>query len=198
MINENTPTIHTQRLILRKFEQADAKALLALLSDTDVNTYLPWLPLKNIEEAKMFLHERFLTYYDKPAIYRYAICQRKNNIPIGYVWLSHDESHDFGYALQKEFWHKGIVTEAAMAVIAHIKNSWYSYITATHDINNPHSGAVMKKIGMIYKYSYIEQWQPKNIPVTFRMYQLNFDGNEERTYMKYWHEYKNHFIEKSV
>ena len=69
------------------------------------------------------------------------------------------------------------------------------FITATHDIKNPRSGEVMKKLGMIYQYSYEEQWQPKNIPVTFRMYQLNFDGENDRVYKKYWEQYPVHFIE---
>lgn len=69
------------------------------------------------------------------------------------------------------------------------------FITATHDIKNPRSGEVMKKLGMIYQYSYEEQWQPKNIPVTFRMYQLNFDGQNDRVYKKYWEQYPVHFIE---
>ena len=35
---------------------------------------------------------------------------------------------------------------------------------------------------MKYQYSYEEQWQPKNFLVTFRMYQLNLDGNTDRVY----------------
>ena len=69
------------------------------------------------------------------------------------------------------------------------------YITATHDKNNPRSSGVMKQLGMKYQYSYEEQWQPKNIPVTFRMYQLNFDGENDRVYKKYWEQYPVHFIE---
>jgi ribosomal-protein-alanine N-acetyltransferase len=68
------------------------------------------------------------------------------------------------------------------------------YITATHDVNNPHSGQVMQAIGMKYRYSYKELWQPKNFMVTFRMYQLNLDGCEDRIYRKYWDRYP-HFIE---
>ena len=49
---------------------------------------------------------------------------------------------------------------------------------------------------MKYCYTYEEQWQPKDVPVFFRMYQLNFDGNNERVYRKYWNMYENHFIEK--
>lgn len=56
----------------------------------------------------------------------------------------------------------------------------------------------MKKIGMTYKYTYEEQWQPKDILVTFRMNQLNFDGNEERLYRKYWDKYPVHYVEKEL
>lgn len=198
MTKENTPTITTDRLILRKFAEADVTALFEILSDREVNTFLPWYPLKNLEEAKAFLQERFLSYYGKPSAYRYAICLKEDNKPIGYVWLSDDESRDLGFGLKKEFQNKGIVTEAAKAVVERIKSAGHPYITATHDKNNIASGKVMKKIGMEYKYSYVEQWQPKDIPVTFRMYQLNFDGDKNRTYMKYWDMYPEHFIEENL
>lgn len=198
MINQNTPTIQTKRLVLRKFTQADAQALFEIMADTEVNIFLPWFPLASFEEATIFLNEYFLVHYDKVSGYRYAICLKQDNIPIGYVCLSDNESKDFGYGLKKEFWHRGIVTEAAKAVVEQIKNAGYLYITATHDKNNPYSGNVMKNLGMVYKYTYIEQTQPKNITVNFRMYQLNFDGNTERTYMQYWNKYENHFIEGNV
>ena len=54
----------------------------------------------------------------------------------------------------------------------------------------------MQAVGMTYRYSYEELWQPKNIRVTFRMYQLNLDGRQDRTYKKYWNEYPVHFIEE--
>ena len=44
----------------------------------------------------------------------------------------------------------------------------------------------MKKLGMKYCYSYEEQWQPKDFPVIFRMYQHNFDDNTDFVYRKYW------------
>lgn len=97
--------------------------------------------------------------------------------------MSDGDSYHFGYDLRKDFWHKGIVTEASLAVIDQLRKSGFKYITSTHDINNPRSGEVMKKIGMTYKYSYEEQWQPKDLLVTFRMYQLNFDRQEKRTHI---------------
>lgn len=194
----NTPTIETERLILRRFNESDIEALFLILSDKEVNTFLPMFPLKNLEEAKIFLQEKYLKSYNCPTGYRYAICLKSDNVPIGYVNVSDGDSYDFGYGLRKDFWHKGIVTEASLAVIEQLKKAGFKYITATHDVKNPRSGEVMKKIGMTYKYSYEERWQPKDLLVTFRMYQLNFDGQEERAYKKYWNTYPVHFIERNV
>lgn len=191
----NTPTIETQRLILRRFTQDDARALYQILSDEEVNTFLPMFPLKTMEEANAYIQKQYLDTYQEPFGYRYAVCLKTDHIPIGYVQVSSSESHDFGYGLRKDFWHKGIITEAGRAVVEELRNSGMPFITATHDIKNPRSGEVMKKLGMIYQYSYEEQWQPKNIPVTFRMYQLNFDGQKDRVFKKYWEQYPVHFIE---
>lgn len=49
---------------------------------------------------------------------------------------------------------------------------------------------------MKYCYSYEKQWQPKDLWVTFRMYQLNLDGQKDRVYKKYWDLYDTHSIEK--
>ena len=83
-------------------------------------------------------------------------------------------------------------------MIAQVKKDGLPYITATHDRNNPRSGGVMRNVGMKYQYSYEEQWQPKNILVTFRMYQLNLDGEKGRVYKKYWDSSDVHFIEAGI
>ncbi len=44
----------------------------------------------------------------------------------------------------------------------------------------------MRNIGMSYCYSYEEQWQPKDVLVTFRMYQINLDGDADRVFREYW------------
>lgn len=198
MKNHNTPILQTERSILRKFTENDIEALFHIYKDEEVNTYLPWFPLKSLEEAEMFYKDKYEKAYQLDNGYRYAICLKTDNVPIGYVNVSIDDNHDLGYGLRKEFWHRGIVTEASKAVIEQVKKDGLLYVTATHDIKNPRSGGVMKQLGMSYKYSYEEQWQPKDILVTFRMYQLNFDGLNERVYKKYWDTYPVHFIEKDV
>lgn len=194
----NTPQLETERLILRKFTEDDTEALYLLLQDKEVNTFLPWFPLKSMEEARAFYEERIAPEYKKERGYYYAICLKENPRPIGYVKADTDDSYDFGYALRKEFWYKGITAEAGRAVVEQLKKDGVPYITATHDINNPRSGAVMRKLGMQYQYSYEEQWQPKDFPVIFRMYQINFDGQQDRVYQKYWNLYERHFVETEI
>ncbi len=192
----NTPTLETERLILRKFTEKDLEALFLILKDEEVNKFLPWYPLKDLEETKKFYEERYASKYAQPQAYAYAICLKEDKFPIGYITVDMEEHHDLGYGLCKAFWHRGIVTEAGKALVEQVKKDGLPYITATHDINNPRSGNVMKKIGMNYCYSYEEQWQPKDFPVIFRMYQLNFNGNTDFVYKKYWNESENHFIEE--
>lgn len=193
----NTPIIETQRLILRKFTESDLKALYEIFSDEEANIFLPWFPLKSMGEAKVFLKERFLSKYKQKYAYNYAVCLAKDNFPIGYVNVSTGDGFDFGYGLRREFWRQGIITEAGKAVIEQLKKDGVPYITATHDINNPRSGRVMQKLGMKYRYSYGEQWQPKNRFVIFRMYQLNFDG-QRRVYKEYWDNSTVRFVERDI
>lgn len=192
-------TLTTSRLVLRKFSEQDTEALFHILNDVEVNRFLPWYPIKSIDEAKKFYEERYAVRYAQPQGYAYAICLKEDNYPIGYIQVDMEEPHNLGYGLRKEFWHRGIVTEAGKAVIEQIrKDGLLPYITATHDRNNPRSGGVMRNVGMKYQYSYEEQWQPKNILVTFRMYQLNLDGNERCVYRKYWEESAVHFVETDI
>ena len=123
---------------------------------------------------------------------------KADNVPIGYINVSLGEAHDLGYGLRQEFWHNGIVTEAGKAVIERVKRDGIPYITATHDRENPRSGGVMIQLGMHYQYSYEEQWQPKDILVTFRMYQLNLDGKHDRVYKQYWENSAVHYTEECI
>ena len=195
---QNTPPLQTERLVLRRFALTDLEAFFDIGRDEEVNTFLPLFPFTALEDAKEHLQEKYLKSYENPTGFRYAICLKTENVPIGYVNVADNDSYDFGYGLRKEYWHKGIVTEACRAVIHLLSLADIPYITATHDVNNPRSGNVMKKIGMTYRYSYEELWQPKNILVTFRMYQLNLSSPDAPVYQKYWDTHSVHFVENDV
>lgn len=185
--------LETDRIFLRTFKQEDQEALYLLLQDEEVNTFLPWFPVRSLEETADFFQRRI-----QGRDYYLAVCLKGTDFPIGYAAVDSGEAHDLGYALRREFWGRGIAVEAADALVNQLRADGVAYVTATHDRNNPASGGVMRRIGMKYCYTYEEQWQPKNIPVLFRMYQLNLDGREDRVYQAYWERSKHHFIERDI
>ena len=191
----NTQRLETQRLILRRFTEEDIPAIYAIYSDKEVNTFLPMFPLKSMEQAGEFFEKDYAGVYRRETGCAYAVCMKEDGLPIGYVHCDMQAPYDFGYGLLKEHWGKGIISEASRTVVAWLKDSGQTYITATHDANNPRSGRVMQALGMKYKYSYKEQWMPKNILVTYRMYQMDLNGSHE-TYMGYWDKYPEHFVEE--
>ncbi len=193
-----TPLLQTERLLLRRFFPEDVPALFLLLQDEEVNTFLPWFALKDMQEAETFYRERIAPEYEKPQARFYAVCLREDNVPIGYITIGAEESRDLGYALRRQFWHRGIMTEAGIEVLKELERAGIPYVTATHDVKNLKSGGVMRRLGLKYQYSYVEQWQPKDIPVTFRMYQRNLDGDPRHVFLKYWQTYPVHFIEKEL
>lgn len=185
------PELETPRLRLRPFTPDDMNALFAILSDRDANTFVPWFPAETVEDARAFYQERFAD----PTGYAYAVCLKADNVPIGYVTLDGDGGYDLGYGYRKAFWHKGIATEAAQAVVAQAKKDRIPFVTATHDVKNSRSGAVMQRLGMRYQYSYKEQWQPKNLSVIFRLYQMDLDDQTRPAYSAYWDRSTVRFIE---
>ena len=188
------PVLTTERLILRPFTANDIDAIFTLYSDEKTNTFLPWFPIKARQEAEDLFARRYAAPPPDGG-YRYAVCLRTDDIPIGYVHLSESDSRDIGYGLRSDCWGRGIAAEAAAAVICQAQKDGIPFVTATHDVRNPASGRVMQKLGLRYCYSYVEQWQPKNIPVTFRLYQRNLDGCEKRMYTKYWEQSAIHYVE---
>ena len=69
----NTPILETSRLILRKFTERDMEALFLILKDEEANKFLPWYPVKDLEETRRFYQERYAAKYGQPQAYAYAI-----------------------------------------------------------------------------------------------------------------------------
>lgn len=197
MTPENTPHLETQRLILRKFTEKDFPAMLEIFGDEETNTFLPWFPVKNTDELVKFYERRYAEKYRADQAYAYAVCLKENDVPIGYLNLETQGAHDLGYGLLPRFRGRGMITEACRAVTERAKRNGFDFITATHDINNPKSGEVMKRLGMKYCYSYREQWQPKNISVVFRMFQLDLKENTP-VYEEYRRNASEWFVEENM
>ena len=114
----NSEIISTEHLCLRHYkEEKDLSAMQRLLSDAAVSAFLPWFSLRTAEETAKFCRERFLEPYARGEIYRYVICEKDKEEPIGYLHIDGGESHDLGYGLAKEYWNRGYMSEAAAAAV---------------------------------------------------------------------------------
>lgn len=175
---ESTPPLETERLILRKFTFDDIDDMYAIYSDERVNKFLPWFPFSSKSETEKYLRENIIPQYENQFSCRYCVELKETGKVIGYVSLGcidlKNRSGDLGYGLMKEYWNRGIITEASKEILKWLKDCGFRCITATHDVNNPASGEVMKKLGMKYRCSYDEMWQPKNFKVTFNLYRIDF------------------------
>ena len=56
-------TVTTDRLVLRRFTEADAPALLSMMSDAQVNRFLPYFPHVCVEDTRSYLEQNFLRWY---------------------------------------------------------------------------------------------------------------------------------------
>ena len=110
----------TQRLILRRWEQADAEDLYRYACDPDVGPIAGWPPHKNPDESRAVIRD---VLNGREA---YAICLKEDRKAIGAIELKlnghtdltdRDDECEMGYWLGKPFWGRGIVPEAVTEML---------------------------------------------------------------------------------
>ena len=94
--------------------------------------------------------------YEKPNFYQWAIVPKNLDEPIGSISVvstnEKTQMAEIGYCIGRPWWNRGITSEALSAVINFMFDQvGANRVQAKHDVNNPHSGLVMKKCGMKYE-----------------------------------------------
>ena len=154
LTHKGTKELTTERLILRKFIPGDESAMYRnWASDSEVTRFLTW-PTHTSEDVSRTILENWLKEYDRDDYYQWAIVYEGE--PIGSISVvSHNdrvEKAEIGYCMGKNWWHRGIMSEALAAVIAFLFDEvGYQRIESRHDPRNPHSGGVMRKCGMTFE-----------------------------------------------
>ena len=156
LTHKGTQTIETQRLVLRRAELTDAEAMFRnWASDPEVTKYLTWPPHTSLEVSRRIL-ESWVEANGQIDRYHWMIVLKELGQPIGSITVVEHRDDigeaEVGYCIGKQWWHKGLVTEAMMAVMGYLFDQvGMNRVEARHDLNNPHSGGVMKKCGMRYE-----------------------------------------------
>lgn len=149
--------LQTERLILRKWTEADADSLFEFASDPDIGPVAGWQPHKSREES-LDVIRNVLNGEEC-----YAICEKGSNKAIGAISLmmkgqtdmtDRDDECELGYWLGKPFWGRGYMPEAAREMIRHgfeelgMTTIWCGYYDG-----NQKSKRVQEKVGFVYHHT---------------------------------------------
>ena len=148
-------TIETSRLLLREIRMDDILEYYEqLFGDGDVCRYLLFDPHQDISESMASI-EKTLARYEAGRCYRWGIALKEDDSLIGIIeLLRFDEEANtcsFAYMLGCDYWNQGYGTEALKEVIRFaFEEMELSRVVADHMAENPASGAVMRKAGMVH------------------------------------------------
>lgn len=151
-----TNTIETERLILRRFAYSDDEAMLRYwVADEKIQSLYsePTYPTK---EAVRGLLDKYISSYEKPDYYRWAIIDKEVGVCIGQIayFLVDSKNHfaEIEYCIGSSFQCRGLATEAAKAVIRYgfEKMNLHKVQICTKTINAP-SRRVIEKCGLTYE-----------------------------------------------
>lgn len=160
-----TVPLETQRLILRRYQMADAQDMFAnWLTDREVSRFWTWQPHTDISETKAAL-EQWISQYSNDNYYHWVIVAKQNLQPIGYIYLNTVDnslgSAAVHYLLSRPYWNQGLASEACKEVIEFaFGRVGFRRIHSHHHAGNPASGRVMEKCGMKHiktEYRRLEQ-----------------------------------------
>ena len=150
------PTLETDRLKLRLFNENDAADLYEMCSDELVTKYLTFETYTSMEDAYLrldFLKKEYEELLVPPV---WAIEYKESGKLIGSINFLHvKEKHSYaeiGYLLHRGYWNKGIMTEALKEVLKFgFEIMGLNRIVIHCDFRNIGSYRVMEKNGLTYE-----------------------------------------------
>ena len=143
--------IITERLLLRPLEKGDYNDCCDYFMDEDNTKYMMFFPFDNKNEVKEFIDtveeewkKSFPTYYEWAVVY-----QKKMVGVIGLYFETDDGVCELGWHLNKKYWNKGIMYEAAVNMIDYCVDKLNCNEFVAHcDSENIASYSLMEKLGM--------------------------------------------------
>jgi ribosomal-protein-alanine N-acetyltransferase len=154
-IFKELPTLYTKSLILRKITLEDAQDVFEYAKDLEVTRFVTWEPHKSIDDSINFL-KLVIKKYENNEPSDWGIIYKENSKLIGtcgYVSLDKaNYSAEIGYALSREYWGKGLMTEVVKEVIKFgFEKMNLNRIYARCFVKNIGSQKVLEKVGMKFE-----------------------------------------------
>lgn len=143
--------LQTENLTLRTLRYSDREAVFRnIANDKDV---LRYYVMNYVDSLEKFSLERTVDYFIDRKRYAFAIILKLTDEVIGMIHQCNSADDVFrtteiGYALGKQYWNHGYMTEALDAVITFLFSIGIHKVFCTHIVENAASGRVMQKCGM--------------------------------------------------
>ncbi len=149
--------LETERLILRKWTDADAESLFHYAKDLAVGPAAGWQPHQSVEESRNVIRNLL------NGAECYAICEKGSDEAIGSIELrlnghtdmtDRDDECELGYWLGKPFWGRGYMPEAAKEILRHgFEDLGMNVIWCGYYDGNQKSKRVQEKLGFTYHHT---------------------------------------------
>jgi [ribosomal protein S5]-alanine N-acetyltransferase len=142
-------SFETERLLLRRPEQADVPAMFQTASSREVARFMDW-PLTTDIKQVAARNEQRPSLWDKGEEYYWVITLKPDMNVVGSI-ACHPDGHraEFGFILNPNYWGNGYATEASKAIIRWLASEPSIFrIWATCDTENLASARVLEKAGL--------------------------------------------------
>lgn len=152
---DRSPTIETERLLLRRMKPSDARDMYEYAKQSAVTEYLLWAPHDSLEYTRSYLRQ-MQKGYNQGIYHDFGVVYKENGKLIGTCGFARiDEANstaEAGYVFNPEYWGMGIAPEALSAVIRlGFEYCGYNRIEARYMVGNDASRRVMEKCGMSFE-----------------------------------------------
>jgi RimJ/RimL family protein N-acetyltransferase len=139
----------SDRLLLRPVWPEDWRNILVGIADEGVVRNLASAPWPyNAEDARAFT-----ALPANPRFPRFLITRAADARLIGCIGIDPsdavDDGAELGYWIARNFWGQGFASEAACAVVHIARMIGHERLLASHFLDNPASGKVLRKIGFV-------------------------------------------------
>lgn len=169
-------TLQTPRLLLRKLTIEDAEDIFAYASDPQVTRYTLWDHHQSIKDTYEYLNNIAFKLYRSGKGMKWGIVEKESGKLIGTCSLHTETIHrraELGYVLARDYWGRGLMTEAAQTAIAfgfHVMH--LLRIQAYCAVENVGSAKVLEKSGMQFEGILHNYVFTKNRPWDVKMYAI--------------------------
>jgi len=148
--------IETKRLLLRRLAKEDVDQVYSNYSTDDDEFCYTHIPHPYEKKDAIGFIDRSIKANETGTGLRLAIILKDHEKLIGEIVAKHldneDDCVEVGYSLTKDSRNKGIITEAAQALIGHLfKNCGVNRVEMLCSVNNEASRKVMKKLGAVHE-----------------------------------------------